>query len=336
MNTRNPLPWLMKLFSIFGLIAMLSSSIGGSNVSVAYAQDPTPPAPNGDVQPLATNGSSLYYYVDGQRVNLTPSPDWVSVKFVSADTVEQQSVTDEFSSTVAPLDGAREIPHLGLTLLPVQDGLGTKKLVQGVNSMRSSSSSFSQVNPVFTYDGVDMVVSDEFVAAFPPETSITDIDAINAARGVEVVSPILGQENTFVLRVTSASSLDTLGMANHYQESGIALYAAPNFVRITAASVETVTEQQSPVSPRFAPNDSYYVSDQWYLNNTRQYGSFMTVDADIDAPEAWNVTKGNTNIIIAVIDEGVEVTHSDLATNLVTGYDATGLGIVTALRPLKR
>ncbi|MBK8783930.1 MAG: hypothetical protein IPO22_19550 [Anaerolineales bacterium] len=161
---------------------------------MAYAQDPTPPTPNGDVQPLAADGTSLYYYVDGQRVNLTPSLDWVSVKFVSTDTVEQQSVTGKFSSTVAPLDGAREIPHLGLTLLPLQDGLGTKNLVQGVNSMRASSSSFSQVNPVYSYDGVDMVVSDEFIAAFPPATSMADIDALNVARGVEVVSLSSGRK----------------------------------------------------------------------------------------------------------------------------------------------
>ncbi|MBK8783916.1 MAG: S8 family serine peptidase [Anaerolineales bacterium] len=333
MNTRKPLPWLMKLFSIFGMIALLSSSFAASNASVAYAQDPTPPAPNGDVQPLATDGSSFYYYVDGQRVNLTPSLDWVSVKFVSADTVEQQSVTGKFSSTVAPLDGAREIPHLGLTLLPVQDGLRTRTLVQGVNSMRASSSSFSQVNPVYSYEGVDMVVSDEFVAAFPPETSMAVIDELNAARGVEVVSPILGQENTFVLRVTSAASLDALGMANHYQESGIALFAAPNFVRIAPAGVEASTETPSSVGPMFVPNDSYYAAHQWYLNSTGQFGA--TVDADIDAPEAWDITKGDTSVIIAIIDEGVDLTHADLATNLVAGYDATGLGSNGAPAPLR-
>ena len=107
MNTRKPLPWLMKLFSIFGMIALLSSSFAASNTGVAYAQDPTPPTPNGDVQPLAANGSSLYYYLDGQRVNLTPSLDWVSVKFVSADASEQEAVTGKFSSTVTSLSGAR-------------------------------------------------------------------------------------------------------------------------------------------------------------------------------------------------------------------------------------
>lgn len=197
---------------------------------------------------MAESGSSLYYYVDGQRVNLTPSLDWVSVKFVSADASEQAAVTGKFSGTVTSLDGARQIPHLGLTLLPVKDGLGVKSFVQGVNSMRASSSSFSQVNPVYSYDGMDVVVSDEFVAAFPPATTAAEIDEINAARGVELVSEILGQENTFVLRVTPAASLDALAMANHYQESGLALSAAPNFVRLAAAVLYPAQKKPAPLA----------------------------------------------------------------------------------------
>ena len=39
---------------------------------------------------------------------------------------------------------------------------------------------------------------------------------------------------------------------------------------------------------------------------------FRAIDADIDAPEAWNITIGNSNIVIAVIDQGVTSNHPDL------------------------
>jgi thermitase len=44
-------------------------------------------------------------------------------------------------------------------------------------------------------------------------------------------------------------------------------------------------------------------------------------DADIDLPEAWNITRGSRDTIIAIIDTGVDLTHPDLASKLVPGYN---------------
>lgn len=63
------------------------------------------------------------------------------------------------------------------------------------------------------------------------------------------------------------------------------------------------------------PNDQYYAS-QWALNNTGQSGG--TADADIDAPEAWDLTTGSSSVVVAVIDSGVEYSHTDLSANMWT------------------
>jgi subtilisin family serine protease len=62
------------------------------------------------------------------------------------------------------------------------------------------------------------------------------------------------------------------------------------------------------------PNDTQFGS-QWSLNNTGQNGG--TVDADIDAPEAWALTTGGVSamgdsIIVAIIDGGFYITHPDI------------------------
>lgn len=66
------------------------------------------------------------------------------------------------------------------------------------------------------------------------------------------------------------------------------------------------------------PNDSGY-SQQWALKNTGQTGG--TPDADIDAPEAWDIHTGGSNVIIAVLDTGVDLDHEDLEAKIWTNSD---------------
>ena len=70
----------------------------------------------------------------------------------------------------------------------------------------------------------------------------------------------------------------------------------------------------------YVPNDPRY-NEQWHYNNTGQQSG--TPDADIDLPEAWELTKGNSDVIVAVIDQGIEYLHTDLAANMwpTNGYN---------------
>ena len=89
--------------------------------------------------------------------------------------------------------------------------------------------------------------------------------------------------------------------ANILYKSNKVVYAQPSFWRI------------------IQPYSSFY-RDQWGLNNTGQLGGIPGID--INAPEAWGLATGN-GVKIAVVDEGIDLSHPDLFANLLTGYDAT-------------
>jgi subtilisin family serine protease len=74
------------------------------------------------------------------------------------------------------------------------------------------------------------------------------------------------------------------------------LYAEPNFIYQAALT----------------PNDPRY-GELWGLNQPS--------DADIDAPEAWDLTAGSSAVTVAVVDTGVAYDHPDLAPNMLPGYD---------------
>jgi subtilisin family serine protease len=73
-----------------------------------------------------------------------------------------------------------------------------------------------------------------------------------------------------------------------------------------------------PDDPRF--------DEKWGLHNTGQTGG--TADADIDAPEAWEISTGSHNVVVGVIDGGFNYNHQDLAANAwVNPGEIAGNGI---------
>ncbi len=84
----------------------------------------------------------------------------------------------------------------------------------------------------------------------------------------------------------------------------------------------------------FTPNDPMYSPEQWSLHNTGQNISFPdpsdpfndinltgVPDADVDAPEAWDITTGSSDVIVAVIDTGYPVNVPELMANVWVNED---------------
>ena len=83
----------------------------------------------------------------------------------------------------------------------------------------------------------------------------------------------------------------------------------PNFVSSKISKLNEIewAEPKFVYDPVYVPNDPNFGS-QWNLSI-------------IDAALAWDVTKGDTNVVIGIVDTGVDWDHPDLATNIWINWD---------------
>lgn len=116
---------------------------------------------------------------------------------------------------------------------------------------------------------------------------------------------------------TVAKTDDILNLSNRLFETGYFEFAYPKLItRVSFCDDNAVY-----------PNDPYF-QYQVTLHNTGQLfnGHTGTPDADIDAPEAWALTMGHPDIVIAVIDEGVTSNHPDLPNSRQVRLNGSNFG----------
>lgn len=168
-------------------------------------------------------------------------------------------------------------------------------------------------------------------------TGIESIDALNKEYEVYSVDKLIEDSsvssllNTYVLKLPEDS--DILLITEDYEEDPNVEFAEPNYIIQSFLNQELHASLDNPrkINPvnfgdPFFPDDPLF-EYQWALHNTGQnimppgydpiYG---TPDADIDAPEAWDISMGE-NVVIAMLDTGVDYTHEDLADNIWINED---------------
>ncbi|MHC4675756.1 MAG: S8 family peptidase [Planctomycetota bacterium] len=153
-----------------------------------------------------------------------------------------------------------------------------------------------------------LFVPGEVIVKFKEDAQIGSLYRMRDKLGVKIKRRfrIVGAYHLYQLRTIAVKKAVEILKSDPNVE-----YASPNYYRY----IDVI-----PSDPGF--------SDMWGLNNTGQTGG--TIDADIDAPEAWEISKGDGNTVIAVIDSGAQLDHEDLANNIWVnpGEDLNGNGIV--------
>jgi len=146
-------------------------------------------------------------------------------------------------------------------------------------------------------------LTDTLLVRWIERTAPSAIAALEEELGLSPVGSLDFMVNPGVVyELPKGASLDAMLISRALHFSGMVEFAHPNFSLTRVAMGGT--------------NDPL-VGNQWHLHSVGQTAA--KVDADVDALEAWGITTGDPNLIIAVVDTGMELGHPDL--KLVQGID---------------
>jgi subtilisin family serine protease len=118
-----------------------------------------------------------------------------------------------------------------------------------------------------------------------------------------------------LVAIDDLDNADPEAVAKQYASMDNVLYAEVNdIIKLDdPAASETSEDVDSNTYEPGQPNDPQF-ANQWALNNVGQNGG--KAKADIDALKAWTKTQGSKDVVVAVLDSGVDYTHVDLRSNM--------------------
>lgn len=132
------------------------------------------------------------------------------------------------------------------------------------------------------------------------------IDILNTNNGLKsiILTGNKKMEDTYVINLESDKQIEEL--IELYRLTDLFEYVEPNFVGHGHGYSQTT------------PNDTFF-NRQWSHYNDGTFSlSNSTVDADIDSELAWDITQGNSNLIIAILDSGLKLDHPEFAGRIWT------------------
>jgi subtilisin family serine protease len=267
-------------------------------------------------------GRTDYYYVKGQPVPLRREPSVYAVRFRAGDRSDSPTLSGAARRLLR--DDSRHIgfiPNYGLQLYRSSEG--APRLWADLPTRRDDPADV--IGALETEATVELAAlayrrtpeSDElmfvtrlFAAQFRPEVSRTQIDQLNSRHGVRVVETLPYAENGLLLEAPQAEGpTGTVATANLYYESGLTLFATPDFVR--QVHFKQPARVAAEAAAARADERSDYLEQQWHLRTAK-------------VTDAWDEGTGDPSIVVAILDDGVDVTHPEFAGKVVEQYDFAG------------
>ena len=221
----------------------------------------------------------------GEELALVKVSDRFTVRPTSRKAVHELT-------SILPAEPLREIPRTHLQEFTVAPRQRDEAMQAARNS--DAVAFASHVYQLKDHPETLIYLTDQLTIQFTPEIEQAAIAAIAAEFGLQSIKPVVGIPNTFVFQLTSNATENPIKIANRLIGRPEILIAEPNIV--------------VPKQSHYRPRDPLY-SKQWYLNHNG--GSELAAGSHINVEKAWDITRGDRSIVVAIADDAIDVNHPD-------------------------
>ena len=139
----------------------------------------------------------------------------------------------------------------------------------------------------------EIVIDDRIIVELRNENP-AEVEAITRAFELE---PAGRMGNAYIFRVTEATGMNPVKTANAIRQREQVASSAPQVL------VPMVRHHTAPAETH------HLFRHQWYLTSDLITNPDLDPSAGIQAPEAWEITRGSEEVVIAVIDDGFDLGH---------------------------
>jgi len=244
----------------------------------------------------AQSRQAFYYYFD-QKISLSEVPGAVMITFSNERGFRSESLPTELESSET---GLAE-PNFHGPIHACRYQTAGQHMTAALRARLQTDERIHNIAPVYrNAEGDELLVADRIILRAKEASWETMLLNRCGELGLELseVLDLGGETDVFVFKTPRFANPIDLG--NQLQETGLAVFAHADFSR-QARSHHT-------------PNDPNHGS-QWFLHQSS--------DRDIDAREAWDITKGNSSVVVAVVDgSGYDMSHEDMTGKYIAAYDA--------------
>ncbi len=240
--------------------------------------------------------SNYFYYYKGQKIYLELDKSTVNL---ITNSIFSISETSDVGLNPYTLQQDSEIVSNKFGKVQYQSEPTLTNFYQKINLLKSKTN-VKGIGLYFKRTGTTSIgTSNYFYVKLKSESDFSILQQYASQKNVQIVKQVPNMVLWYILSTTSPQ-FSSLELSNQFYESGLFADIDPAFMFDFRNS---------------CTNDTNFGS-LWGLNNT------ANPSIDINACQAWNLSLGQ-NIKVAVLDQGIQTTHSDLSSNIsVLSYNS--------------